>query len=73
MSIINRRNAVVGWLALTVGKRAVKRKAKGAVPSVDRETKKPNRSAVAVAIAGMAGVLAFWRKRSRDGIDDGPG
>ena len=28
MSVFNRRNAVVGWLAIFVGKRAVKRKVK---------------------------------------------
>ena len=32
MSIINRRNAVVGWLALSVGKRALKKKARDAAP-----------------------------------------
>ena len=64
MGIINRRNAVVGWLALYVGKRALKKKAKGAAPSVDPETKRPNKSAVALALAGFVGVFTFWRKRS---------
>jgi hypothetical protein len=64
MSIINRRNAVVGWLALSVGKRALKKKAKDAAPSVDPETKRPNKSAVALALAGFVGVFTFWRKRS---------
>jgi hypothetical protein len=64
--IINRRNAVVGWAALAVGKRALKKKAKDAAPSVDPETKRPNKSAVALAIAGVLGVLTFWRKRSGD-------
>lgn len=66
MSIFNRRNALVGWLALLVGKRVVKRKAKDAVPSVDPETKRPNKSALALAVAGLAGALTFWRKRSAD-------
>ena len=64
MSIINRRNAVVGWLALSVGKRALKKKAKDAAPSVDPATKRPNKSAVALALAGFVGVFTFWRKRS---------
>jgi hypothetical protein len=64
--IINRRNAVVGWAALAVGKRALKKKAKGVAPSVDPETKRPNKSAVALGIAGVFSALAFWRKRSRD-------
>ena len=66
MGIINRRNAVVGWLALAVGKRVLKKKAKDAVPMIDTESKKPNKSAIAVAIAGAVGALTFWRKRSGD-------
>jgi len=64
VSVINRRNAVMGWLAWGVGKRVLKKKAKGAVPSVDSETKRPNKSAIALLIASAAGVLTFWRKRS---------
>ena len=71
MGIFNRRNAVVGWLTLVVGKRILKRKAKGAVPSVDSETKKPNKSAIALLVAGAMGALTFWRKRS--GGDDAAG
>jgi hypothetical protein len=66
VGIINRRNAVVGWLALAVGKRVLKKKAKDAVPTIDTESKKPNKSAIAVAIAGAVGALTFWRKRSGD-------
>lgn len=66
MSVINRRNAVMGWLAWGVGKRVLKKKAKGAVPTVDTETKRPNKSAIALLIASAAGVLTFWRKRSGD-------
>ena len=64
MSVINRRNAVMGWLAWGVGKRVLKKKAKGAVPNVDPETKRPNKSAIALLIASAAGALTFWRKRS---------
>lgn len=64
MSVFNRRNAVVGWLALSVGKKVLKRKAKDAVPTVDPETKKPNKSAVALMVAGAVGALTFWRKRA---------
>ena len=61
MGIVNRRNAVVGWSALKIGKRVVKRKAKGAAPSV--EGGRPNKSALAVSLAGIAGALTVWRKR----------
>lgn len=66
MGIFNRRNAAVGWATWTVGKRILKRKAKNAVPSVDTGTKKPNKSAIALLIAGTVGAATFWRKRSGD-------
>jgi hypothetical protein len=64
MTIVNRRNAVLGWLVWGAGKRVVKRKARQAVPAVDPETRKPNKSAVALVIASAVGVATFWRKRS---------
>ena len=66
MGVINRRNAVVGWLTWTVGKRLLKKKARDAVPSIDSETKKPNRSAIALAVAAVAGAATFWKKRGGD-------
>jgi hypothetical protein len=64
MGVFNRRNAAVGWLTWAVGKRVLKRKAKDAVPAIDSETKKPNKSAVALLIASAVGVATFWKKRS---------
>ncbi len=61
MGILNRRNAVLGWGVWKLGKRAAKRKAKGAAPSV--EGGRPNKSLLAVTLAGLAGALTFWRKR----------
>jgi hypothetical protein len=66
VSVFNRRNSAVGWATWAVGKRVLKRKAKGAVPSIDPETKKPNRSAIALVVAGAVGALTFWRKRAGD-------
>ena len=66
MPVFNRRNAAVGWLALFVGKRVLKRKAKQAVPAIDAESKRPNKSAVALLIASAAGIATFWRHRSGD-------
>lgn len=71
MGIVNRRNAAVGWLALAVGKRVLKRKAKSAVPAIDPESRKPNKSAVALLVAGTVGVLTFWKKRSGDDAGSG--
>jgi hypothetical protein len=62
MSIVNRRNAVVGWVAVKVGKRVVKRKAADAVPSARTG------GALAGALAAVGGALFFWRRsRSSDG------
>jgi hypothetical protein len=66
MGVFNRRNAAVGWMAWAVGKRVLKKKAKSAVPAIDAESKKPNKSAIALAAAGAVGLLTFWRKRSGD-------
>ena len=64
MGYINRRNAVVSWATWVVTKRVLKNKAKDAVPSIDTETKKPNKSAIALLVAGTVGALTFWKKRS---------
>jgi len=66
VGVFNRRNAVVGWVALFVGKRVLKRKAKQAVPTIDAESKRPNKSAVALLLASAAGGATFWRRRSGD-------
>lgn len=66
MSVFNRRNAAVGWVTWAVGKRVLKRKAKDAVPAIDLESGKPNKSAIALAIASVAGVFTFIRKRKDD-------
>ena len=69
MSIFNRRNALMGWLAWLVGKRILKRKAAAVVPAVDPESKRPNKSAIALFIASAVGVATFWRRRA-GGDDD---
>ena len=69
MGIVNRRNAVLGWTVWKVTKRVAKRKAKGAVPSVDPETKRPNKSFVASLLGAAAGALWFWRGRRGRGDD----
>jgi hypothetical protein len=66
MSVLNRRNAVVGWLTWSVGKRVLKKKAKNAVPGIVSETKKPNRSAIALFVAAVVGAATFWKKRAGD-------
>ena len=57
---MNRRNAFLGWVVWEIGKRVMKRKAAAAVPSIDPDTKRPNRSAIVLAVAFLAGLLWFW-------------
>ena len=57
MSVINRRNAVMGWAVWNVVKRVGKRKARSATPSV--EGGKPNKSLIAVILAATVGAFAL--------------
>jgi hypothetical protein len=66
MGIVNRRNAVMGWAVWQVGKRVARQKAKSAVPKVDTEKKRPNKTAVAAGLAALAGVLLLWRKKGNE-------
>jgi hypothetical protein len=69
MGIVNTRNAVLGWTVWKLAKRALKRKAKDAIPGTVEGTKRPNKSAIAAAVAAAVGAAMFWRSRSAD--DDG--
>jgi len=65
MSILNRRNAVVGWLTTKVVKRVVKKKAGDVVPTARTG------GATAGALAALGGALFFWKKkRSGSGSDE---
>jgi len=74
MSIVNKRNAVLGWLTWTVGKRVAKKKARAAKPAI--EGGKPNKPAVG-AVAGVAAlvgaVLLRKKRKHEDGSDSGSG
>jgi hypothetical protein len=61
VSMINRRNAVMGWAVWKVAKRVGRKKARDVAPSV--EGGKPNKSLVAVVLAAVAGASAFMRGR----------
>ena len=72
MGIVNRRNAFFGWIAWQIGKRVLRRKAMAAVPSVDRESKRPNKGAIVALLAVIGGGLLFWRKRGGEGGESEP-
>jgi hypothetical protein len=71
MSIINRRNALFGWLAWKVAKRVGKRQAVKRLPVDDARTGLS--AGFAAALAATAGALLFWRRRrgSDDAAADG--
>jgi hypothetical protein len=57
--MFSKKNAIVGWLVLTIGKPIAKRKARQAVGG-------KRGGAIAAAVAGIGaalGGLMFWRKR----------
>jgi hypothetical protein len=62
--VFNRRNAVMGYIAWQGWKKVIRMKARSTVPSVDPETKKPNKSAVALALLGAVTVATVKLKRS---------
>jgi|GraSoiStandDraft_4_1057263.scaffolds.fasta_scaffold1259259_3 hypothetical protein len=75
MSIVNRRNAVIGWATWTTVKRIAafkaKRVATAATPARDdggSEGKGKAVKVIAVA-AAAAGAVVFWKKRHRDATD----
>ena len=67
MTIVNRRNAVLGWLTWQGVKTVGKKKARAAVPGRGAYAGL-NKSAIASIAASIAaavgGALWFWRKKS---------
>jgi hypothetical protein len=63
MSILNKRNAILGWGVWQVGKVAAKRKAKQAVQPKDKGRSKGK---ILSALAAAGGALYVWRRRRSD-------
>jgi len=64
MGIVNRRNAIIGWTVWQFGKAYAKQKAKAAVPTIDTESKRPNKPAIVAAVAALGALVLFRRKKS---------
>jgi ferric-dicitrate binding protein FerR (iron transport regulator) len=65
MSVINRRNAILGWSVWQVGKMTAKHKAKQAVQP-ESKSRRPGKRAAISAVAAAGGALWFWRHRNGD-------
>lgn len=67
MGIMNRRNAMLGWVVWEAGKRIAKRKAKAALPGTVDDSIRPNRSAILSIVLLLAGgVWVWWRSQDED-------
>ena len=64
MTVINKRNALLGWVVWTTTKRMAKQKAKSAAGADG--SRMPNKSAVAAALAAVGGAVWFLKHRSAD-------
>jgi hypothetical protein len=64
MAVFTRRNAALGWVALLVGKRVLRRKAKAVAAAVGSEGKRPTRKALALLAAAGVGAAAFLRRQA---------
>ena len=64
---MNRRKAMIGWMVYSAAKpflkRAMRSKAKGAVPGTREGSKAPNNAALLVAIGAAIAGLLFFRNR----------
>jgi MYXO-CTERM domain-containing protein len=66
MGILNKRNAVLGWLTWKVGKGVAKKKAKSAVPGKSQAGGK-RKPALFAGVAAALGGAALLRRRRKDG------
>jgi hypothetical protein len=68
MSILNRRNAIMGWAVWTVGKQVMKQKAKSAMaPESDGSRRNRMALALGAVVAAAATTLFFWRRHENGG------
>ena len=66
MGIMNRRNAMLGWIVWEAGKRMAKKKAKAAIPGRVDDSNRPNRGAIASLLVVLLGALWIWYRLSDD-------
>ena len=72
MSIVNRRNALIGWATWSTAKRVAAMKAKrAAAPRNGGGSKSKGKTTVKVVavVAAAGGAVAFWKAKHRDATD----
>jgi len=62
MGVVNRRNALLGWVVWTTTKSMAKQKARSAVTSDG--SRLPNKRAIAAGIAAATGALLLLKSRA---------
>ncbi len=73
MGIVNKRNALLGWMTWNVGKRVARKKARSAVPAMAGGKPKKPAVGLAAGAAAVGGALLFWRKKKGGGDSGGGG
>ena len=68
MAVMNRRNAVMGWIAWAIAKEALRSKTRRVVPTNGTSTRRKLIVPAAMA-AAVGGAVLFW-KRQQDNGDD---
>lgn len=68
MSVMNRRNAVFGWIAWAIAKEALRSKSRQVVPRNGTSARRKLVVPAAIA-AAVGGAVLFW-KRQQDNGDD---
>ncbi len=71
--MLNRRKAFIGYLVYSAAKpfvrRALRSKAKSAVPGTREGSRAPNAAAIAAAAAAVLAALLLWSRRRSPGAE----
>ena len=70
MSIVNRRNAMLGWLTWTAAKQVAAHKARSATHV---EEGKPRKGLILSLLAAAGAIAFFWRRKAADDDGGSPG
>jgi hypothetical protein len=68
MSVMNRRNAIFGWIAWAIAKEALRSKSRRVAPRSDTSTRSKLVVPAAIA-AAVGGAVLFWKRQHAGGDD----